>query len=168
MPADTKKPINEAVSRLARRGMRADGTTRRQARAPQVEPIDLHIGGRIRAARVLRGMTREALAQRLGVALQTVERYELGEMRVMASRLFAISDELEVPFGWFVEEFKSGQIGQSEEVFRSMTVGNMQILKQLGDLTYEQRGTLQRMIDAFRGDNANKQATIAAGAAQGG
>ena len=171
MPASTKKPINAAVNRLGRRGMRADGTTLRQARAPQVEAIDLHIGGRVRLARSQRAMTRAELASRLGVSLQTLERYELGEMRLMASRLHAIADELEVPFGWFVEGFKEGAPEASDEVFRSMTIGNMQIIKQLSDLTYEQRGTIQRMIDAFRGDNLHKlkeqQAANAAGAANG-
>lgn len=165
MSADIKKGIGEPANRMTRRGVTAEGITRRQARAPQMEPIDLYIGGRVRAARTMRGMTREQLAPRLGVALQTIERYELGEMRLMASRLFAIADELEMPFNFFVEGFKKGDPPPSVELLRAMSIGNMEILTQLSELTYEQRGTVQRVIDALRGENANKQRAAAASAA---
>lgn len=68
-----------------------------------VHPVDLHVGARVRARRMAIGMTQQALAARLGVTFQQVQKYELGSNRVSASRLWAIAQAMGVPVSFFYE-----------------------------------------------------------------
>jgi hypothetical protein len=51
------------------------------------DPVDIHVGARIRTRRLLIGMNRETLARALGFTFQQVQKYEGGANRVSASRL---------------------------------------------------------------------------------
>ncbi len=64
-------------------------------------PVDIHVGSRIRLRRMMIGMSQERLGERLGLTFQQVQKYEKGANRVGASRLFAISRILEVPVEFF-------------------------------------------------------------------
>ena len=66
-------------------------------------PIDIHVGGRVRLRRTLLGMSQEKLAQALGLTFQQIQKYETGMNRVSASRLWDISDALDVPVAFFFE-----------------------------------------------------------------
>lgn len=66
-------------------------------------PIDLHVGERIRYRRIMTQETQEGLATKLGLTLQQIHKYEKGENRVSASRLFAIAQTLQVPISYFFE-----------------------------------------------------------------
>ena len=59
-------------------------------------PVDLGVGSRVRARRILMGMSQERLADQLGVTFQQVQKYEKGANRVSASRLHDISQILDV------------------------------------------------------------------------
>lgn len=72
------------------------------ARKPN--PIDVHVGSRIRLRRNLVGMSQEVLAGHLGVTFQQVQKYEKGTNRVGASRLQMIAGALNVPVSFFFEE----------------------------------------------------------------
>jgi len=63
--------------------------------------IDVHIGVRLRQRRVLLGITQEVLAQRIGISFQQMQKYEIGENRISAARLFRLSQLLDVPVTWF-------------------------------------------------------------------
>jgi DNA-binding XRE family transcriptional regulator len=63
--------------------------------------IDIHIGVRLRQRRVLLGITQEVLAQRIGISFQQMQKYEIGENRISAARLFRLSQLLDVPVTWF-------------------------------------------------------------------
>ncbi len=65
-----------------------------QAKLPS--PIDVHVGGQIRMRRKSLGMSQSALAGRLGITFQQVQKYEKGANRVGASRLQAIASILGV------------------------------------------------------------------------
>jgi transcriptional regulator with XRE-family HTH domain len=67
-------------------------------------PIDIHVGKRIRMRRLLLGMTQDTLATRLGVTFQQLQKYETGFNRVSASRLSEVADNLRVPIGYFFGE----------------------------------------------------------------
>ena len=67
-------------------------------------PVDVHVGRRIRARRLLLGMNQQTLATALGLTFQQVQKYELGANRVSASRLSAIADVLGVPVSFFFAE----------------------------------------------------------------
>ena len=58
------------------------------------DPIDVKVGAKIRARRLLVGMTQEALAAILGITFQQIQKYEKGTNRVSASRLQNVADAL--------------------------------------------------------------------------
>ncbi len=66
-------------------------------------PIDVHVGERIRLRRTLLGMSLEKLAAAIGLTFQQVQKYERGANRIGASRLFEISLALDVPIDFFFE-----------------------------------------------------------------
>ena len=67
-------------------------------------PIDIHVGSRIRLRRVLINMSQEKLGEQLGITFQQVHKYEKGTNRVGASRLYRISQVLGVPVSFFFED----------------------------------------------------------------
>jgi transcriptional regulator with XRE-family HTH domain len=66
-------------------------------------PIDIHVGSRVRMRRLLVGMSQGKLAEQLGVTFQQVQKYEKGTSRISASRLQSIANVFEVPVGFFFE-----------------------------------------------------------------
>jgi len=66
-------------------------------------PIDQHVGSRVRLRRQLKKMSQEKLGDELGVTFQQVQKYERGANRVGASRLYRLSRVLEVPVQFFFE-----------------------------------------------------------------
>ena len=67
-------------------------------------PIDKHVGSRVRMRRVLVGMSQERLGEALGLTFQQVQKYEKGTNRIGASRLQQIAGTLQVPVAFFFEE----------------------------------------------------------------
>lgn len=84
-------------NRKNRRGRMTDG---------QPNPIDTHIGGRIRQRRILLGLSQEKLAAMLGLTFQQVQKYERGMNRVSGSRLWDLSQVLAVPVNFFYEDME--------------------------------------------------------------
>src|SRR5215468_3285590 len=67
-------------------------------------PIDLHVGSRVRLQRMLLGMSQEKLGERLGLTFQQIQKYEKGINRIGASRLFDLSQVLGVSVQFFYDE----------------------------------------------------------------
>jgi transcriptional regulator with XRE-family HTH domain len=66
-------------------------------------PIDKHVGSRVRMRRMMLGMSQEKLGDALGLTFQQVQKYEKGSNRIGASRLQQISLILQVPVSFFFE-----------------------------------------------------------------
>lgn len=66
-------------------------------------PIDRHVGSRIRMRRMLAGISQEKLGIALGVTFQQIQKYEKGSNRVSASRLQYIARMLDVPVAFFFD-----------------------------------------------------------------
>ncbi|WOS63156.1 helix-turn-helix domain-containing protein [Sinorhizobium fredii] len=79
-------------------------------------PIDIHVGSRIRLRRTMLGMSQEKLGESLGITFQQIQKYEKGTNRVGASRLQNISSILNVPVSFFFEDAPGdgGGAGMSE------------------------------------------------------
>jgi transcriptional regulator with XRE-family HTH domain len=79
-------------------------------------PIDIHVGSRVRLRRQLMKMSQEKLGDELGVTFQQVQKYERGANRVGASRLYRMSRVLDVPVQFFFEGLgdKSAATGLAE------------------------------------------------------
>jgi len=69
------------------------------------DPIDIHVGQRVRTRRNLLGISQEKLAEALGITFQQVQKYENGVNRVSSSRLFNITKILGVGIDYFFEGF---------------------------------------------------------------
>jgi transcriptional regulator with XRE-family HTH domain len=81
-------------------------------------PIDVHVGLRVRLRRTLLGMTQDKLASALGITFQQVQKYERGSNRIVASRLYEMSQVLDVPVSYFFEgagDAPAGMIGLAED-----------------------------------------------------
>jgi len=68
------------------------------------DPVDIHVGSRIRMRRILLGKSQEAVATLLGVSFQQLQKYESGANRVSASRLFDMAHILLTPISYFFDE----------------------------------------------------------------
>ncbi len=66
-------------------------------------PVDVHVGGRVKARRTLIGMSQIELGKRVGLTFQQIQKYEKGMNRIGASRLWQFSLILGRPISWFFE-----------------------------------------------------------------
>jgi len=84
-----------------------DADNEKGSRRPN--PIDVHVGGRVRFRRMLLGMSQEKLGERLGLTFQQIQKYEKGINRIGASRLFDLAQVLGVPVQFFYEEVPAAE-----------------------------------------------------------
>ncbi len=69
----------------------------------RINPIDKHVGNRVRMRRLMIDMSQTELADALGLTFQQVQKYENGANRISASRLQHVSQILQVPVAFFFE-----------------------------------------------------------------
>lgn len=81
------------------------------------DPIDQHVGGQLRLRRAQAGMTQSELGAKVGLSFQAVQKYETGENRISASRLFQLARILDVPLSYFFEGLD--EAGRAEETASS-------------------------------------------------
>ena len=67
-------------------------------------PIDIHVGSRVRLRRTMQSMSQEKLGEALGITFQQIQKYEKGTNRIGASRMQQISEALKVPVSFFFED----------------------------------------------------------------
>jgi transcriptional regulator with XRE-family HTH domain len=72
--------------------------------ATKPNPIDVHVGKRLRLRRTLLGMSQERLGELLGLTFQQVQKYERGANRIGSSRLFELGQILDVPVSFFFDD----------------------------------------------------------------
>ncbi|MDP9128029.1 MAG: helix-turn-helix domain-containing protein, partial [Pseudomonadota bacterium] len=78
----------------------AHGTPAR-GRAEGPDPVDIHVGARLRLRRNLLGLSQEQLGKATGLTFQQIQKYERGTNRMGASRLFQLAQILDVQVSWF-------------------------------------------------------------------
>lgn len=74
------------------------------ANKKQPNPIDIHVGSRVRLKRMMLGMSQEKLGDQLGITFQQIQKYEKGSNRIGASRLQHIARIFNVPVAFFFED----------------------------------------------------------------
>jgi len=67
-------------------------------------PIDVHVGSRVKLSRSMKGWTQEKLGDSIGVTFQQIQKYEKGANRISASKLQQIADLLNIPVAFFFED----------------------------------------------------------------
>ncbi len=79
------------------------------------DPVDIHVGSRVRLRRTMQGMSQEKLGSSLGITFQQIQKYEKGTNRIGAGRLLNIAGVLDTPIAFFFEdapcETSGGSIG---------------------------------------------------------
>ena len=84
-------------------------------------PVDIHVGARVRLRRTLLGMSQEKLGEAIGLTFQQVQKYERGANRVGASRLYDLSRVLEVPVSFFFDDMPDEISSKSVHERREMS-----------------------------------------------
>ena len=90
-------------------------------RAPN--PVDVHVGTRVRLRRTLLGMTQTGLGDAIGLTFQQVQKYERGVNRIGSSRLFDLARVLDVPINFFFDEMPKEVASKSGAVSSGPTEG---------------------------------------------
>jgi transcriptional regulator with XRE-family HTH domain len=97
-------------------------------------PIDVHVGHKLRLRRTLLGMSQEKLGEAIGLTFQQVQKYERGANRIGASRLWDMSRILNCPISYFFEDI-SAQVAAAD--------GSVQEVRNNEDDPLIQRETLE-------------------------
>ena len=77
---------------------------RRVLRDHAIDPVDKHVGQRLRARRIELGLSQTVVGDGLGITFQQLQKNEWGINRIGASRLYKLSQILDVPIGYFFED----------------------------------------------------------------
>jgi transcriptional regulator with XRE-family HTH domain len=103
------------------------GGPKRRRKSDKPNPIDVHVGSRVRLRRTLLGLSQEKLGEAIGLTFQQVQKYERGANRIGASRLFELSRVLDVPVSFFFDDLQPGMMEAMESAASSsleVAVGN--------------------------------------------
>ena len=98
----------KSISRKASRGRTPSG---------EPNPIDIHVGNRIRMRRNILGWSQEKLGDLLGLTFQQIQKYEKGLNRVSASRLWDFSVVMDTPISFFYDDMDKMVAKQSPRMF---------------------------------------------------
>jgi transcriptional regulator with XRE-family HTH domain len=90
-----------------------DGKAKRPRTTGKPNPVDSHVGNRLRVRRTLLGLSQEKVGEAMGLTFQQVQKYERGANRIGASRLWDMSRVLDCPVSYFFEEMDDHTAGNS-------------------------------------------------------
>jgi transcriptional regulator with XRE-family HTH domain len=104
---------------------------RKRSAAP--DPVDIHVGRRLRLRRNLLGLSQEQLGRATGLTFQQIQKYERGTNRMGASRLFQLAGLLNVPVAYFFDEFSEpvaapGFAEAAQDSLEGRTQGDIDLL----------------------------------------
>ena len=83
------------------------------------DPVDVHVGSRVRLRRTLLGMSQEKLGSALGLTFQQVQKYERGTNRIGSSRLYQLSRILDVPVSFFFDDMPEVAVNRGNAIAES-------------------------------------------------
>jgi transcriptional regulator with XRE-family HTH domain len=72
------------------------------------DPIDIHVGARVRMRRIMIGLSQQALGHAVGLNFQQIQKYERGFNRISASTLHRLAEALDVPVSFFFDALSEG------------------------------------------------------------
>lgn len=130
--------MSKATRKASNRGRTAEG-------APN--PIDIHVGNRVRLRRTLLGLSQEKLGESLGLTFQQIQKYEKGSNRIGSSRLWDLSRVLGTNISYFFEDMNKDTALSSPR----------NIYKQEGDRSSDE---LHESGKGFDTDPMNREETL--------
>lgn len=114
-------------------------------------PVDVHVGKRVRHRRWLVGMTQQQLAEKVGIKFQQIQKYETGANRVSASRLWDISEALDVPVSFFFEGIDDSQAaGDADTAVPADLLGDKEALDLIRSYYAIPENQRRRLFDLAR------------------
>jgi len=138
-------------------------------------PIDTHVGSRVRLRRMMLGMSQEKLGEHLGITFQQIQKYEKGTNRIGASRLQAIARVLSVPVSFFFEDAPGNAPAGGEQGFDGEASVVVEFLGSAEGLRLnkafiriadtKQRRKIVELVNAIAGDEDDAEAETAVGMA---
>lgn len=84
------------------------GEDRLETPGRKPNPMDIHVGSRVRLRRMVIGMSQEKLGEKMSLTFQQIQKYEKGTNRIGASRLYQLAQILDVPVQFFFEDAPLG------------------------------------------------------------
>jgi transcriptional regulator with XRE-family HTH domain len=116
------------------------------------DPIDVHVGTRVRIRRKQLGLSQSALADALGLTFQQVQKYERGANRVSSSMLVRIARRLEVSIGYFFDglpDLPGGEGDRPADIDALAAVIAVPAVRNIAGLSRERQNALQVLIEAM-------------------
>lgn len=103
--------------------------------AHEPHPIDVHVGKRVKFARLSKGLSQTDLAGAVGLTFQQIQKYEKGTNRISASRLYEFAGILERDVAFFFADADTGDRGQ--EAFAGMDFArvDLDLLRSLSNIS---------------------------------
>ncbi|WP_339862292.1 helix-turn-helix transcriptional regulator [Paremcibacter congregatus] len=116
------------------------------------DPVDIHVGSRVRLRRTLLGISQSTLGDKLSVTFQQVQKYERGANRIGSSRLYRIAEALDVPVAFFFDDMPEEITGKapSGPSMSNVTVKDMRLLHELSELSDIQQKAVLNVIRAIK------------------
>jgi len=132
----------------------ADRSVRGRTSWGKPNPIDVHVGHRLRLRRTLLGLSQQKVGEALGLTFQQVQKYERGANRIGASRLWDLSGVLDCPISFFFEEMDERTAGSP-----SPSNGDAARLESRDDDPMNRRETLELVRAYYRinGDHVRRR-----------
>ncbi|MBQ7412927.1 MAG: helix-turn-helix transcriptional regulator [Alphaproteobacteria bacterium] len=116
-----------------------NGTIRGRQSDGSPNPIDLHVGRQLKKARQLCGLSQTKLAERLNLTFQVIQKYENGQVRIGASRLWELARLLNVNVDYFFNGFiPSDTLNRSESLDKTgliLTKQDIEFIKNYKSIT---------------------------------
>lgn len=113
-------------------------------------PIDAHVGARLRLRRLTLGLSQEKLGRQLGLTFQQVQKYERGANRIGASRLYAIAQILEAPIAYFFEGLDELETTNPDERIEAMLSSPEAVELNRSFARIRDQATRRRLADLVR------------------
>jgi transcriptional regulator with XRE-family HTH domain len=84
--------------------------------------VDIHVGLKLREARTLKNLTQTGLGELVRLTFQQIQKYENGSNRIGASRLWHLSEILELPISYFFAGLDSGKRINADDAEMAETI----------------------------------------------
>ena len=120
--------VDQAVDQAVEMNELTKITKRGRGKGDGPHPIDLHVGARVRMRRLMLGMSQDTLGEALGLTFQQVQKYEKGSNRIGASRVFELSEILNVPIQYFYDGHEDAGSGGAEGFAEDDSAGSFMSL----------------------------------------
>lgn len=120
------------------------------------DPIDVHVGAKIRERRLVLGMSQETLGDRLKISFQQLQKYERGANRVSASTLHRLTQILDAPISYFFDGAPTDELVEvSHDSERLPKREELELMRDFSMITNRRlRDRIRRLVGAIAREDA--------------